>query len=74
MVDGTYHFRILNSIQSNLRPITLQGNLLAVSDDVARTVIWDWSAGTSAILEHRQDGFDVRVISQYTEFLCNFLT
>lgn len=58
-IDGTYHFRILNTIQSNLKPIALQGDLLAISDDAACTMIWDWRAGTSAILEHPPDDLAV---------------
>jgi len=62
-VDGTYHLRTLNTIRSNFKPVTLQGDLLAISDDVARTTIWDWRAGTSAILEHRSDDSAVWVAS-----------
>ena len=69
-VDGTYHFRILNTIQSNFKPVTLQGDLLAISDDVAQTVIWDWRSGTSAVLEHRTDDLAVWVGSQSSHFLC----
>jgi len=63
-VDGTYHFRTLTAIQSHLKPVTLQGDLLAISDDVAQTVIWDWRSSTSAVLEHRTDELAVWVASR----------
>jgi hypothetical protein len=63
--DGRYYFRTLNTIQSNFKPVTLQGDLLAISDDVAQTIMWDWRAGTSAILEHRTDDLAVWVASHF---------
>jgi hypothetical protein len=64
-VDGTYYFRTLNSLESNLKPVTLQGDLLAISDDVARTVMWDWRMDTSAILEHEPDHSAIWVASRF---------
>jgi hypothetical protein len=67
-VDGCCHLRILNTIHSNSKPITLHGDLLALSDDVARTTIWNWRANISAILEHSTDdlGSWVIIISLYS--------
>ena len=67
-IDGTYHFRTLNTIQLNLKPVTLQGDLLAISDDVARTVIWDWRTSASAVLEHQTDDLAVWVASHLPIF------
>jgi hypothetical protein len=71
-VDSTYHFRTLSTIQSNLKPVTLQGDLLAIGDDVARTMIWDWRAGTSAILEHQPEDLAVWVTSRFSSSLVQF--
>ncbi|KIK57623.1 hypothetical protein GYMLUDRAFT_1009574 [Collybiopsis luxurians FD-317 M1] len=38
-----------------MKPMTLSGNVLAMSDDVACTVIYNWKTGEFAILEHEED-------------------
>lgn len=44
----------LFSVSTSFRPITLQGDLLALSDDVSQTAIWNWRKGTYATLRHLQ--------------------
>jgi hypothetical protein len=42
-------------INTSFKPITLQGDLLAFSNDVAQTVIWNWKDATFATLQHLRD-------------------
>jgi len=49
---GASSLQTMRTIPSDLKPIKLHGDLLAISDDVSRTVIWDWRTGASAILQH----------------------
>ncbi|RDB17683.1 hypothetical protein Hypma_001259 [Hypsizygus marmoreus] len=53
--DGSCSFLPIISLESFLKPIHLEGELLALSDDVSQTVIWDWRHGTAAILQHPPD-------------------
>jgi len=57
--NSTYHLRTLKTIRSNFRAIKLEGDSLAISDDVARTVVWNWRTDTSAVLEHPEDNMGV---------------
>ncbi|KAJ3822071.1 hypothetical protein F5880DRAFT_1577519 [Lentinula raphanica] len=38
-----------------MKPMTLSGQLLAMSDDIASTVIYNWKTGAFAVLEHEED-------------------
>ncbi|KAJ3800040.1 hypothetical protein GGU11DRAFT_774748 [Lentinula aff. detonsa] len=38
-----------------MKPMTLSGQLLAMSDDTASTVIYNWKTGAFAVLEHEED-------------------
>ncbi|KAJ4497900.1 hypothetical protein C8R41DRAFT_171568 [Lentinula lateritia] len=42
-----------------MKPMTLSGSLLAMSDDTASTVIYNWKTGAFAILEHEEDEIGV---------------
>jgi hypothetical protein len=53
--DGTYRFRSVFSMESQLKPTKLHGDLLAISDDLYRTEVWNWRLGTSAILKHTHE-------------------
>lgn len=44
------------SIPSTLKPITLEGDLLALSDDLGETIIFNWKTSASATLQHVLDG------------------
>ena len=53
--DGAYRFRSVFSMESLLKPTKLHGDLLATSDDLYRTEVWNWKLRTSAILEHTHE-------------------
>lgn len=38
-----------------MKPMTLSGHVLAMSDDTASTVIYNWKTGAFAVLEHEED-------------------
>ncbi|KAF9459523.1 hypothetical protein BDZ94DRAFT_1284354 [Collybia nuda] len=57
-VDHNYRLHPIRSINTTFRPVTLQGTLLAIGDDISETVIWDWTTGASASLQHPQDEAD----------------
>ena len=50
--DGYPAFHTVSTISTRMRPITLQGDILAVSDDVADGVIQNLKDGTCAALRN----------------------
>lgn len=44
------------SIPSTYKPVALEGDLLAMSDDVNETIIFNWRTGAYATLQHTHDG------------------
>ena len=56
--DGTTDFHSLGTIDTSMRPITLQGDLLAYSDDSSRTVITNWRTGALALLQGADEPVD----------------
>ncbi|KAJ3852621.1 hypothetical protein EV368DRAFT_40617 [Lentinula lateritia] len=56
-----------------MKPMTLSGSLLAMSDDTASTVIYNWKTGAFAVLEHEEDeiGHDhiIQVVFAYRSVL-----
>lgn len=56
--NGTTDFRSLGAIDTSMRPITLQGDLLAYSDDSSRTVITNWRTGALALLQGADEPVD----------------
>lgn len=50
----------------------LQGDLLAIANDISETVIWNWTSGTSATLQHPQDETDEWQVSVSHKIL-NFI-
>lgn len=53
--EGTSSLRTIFTIPSRMKPTQLHGDLLAISDDVSQTVIWNWRAAASAVLQHQDD-------------------
>ncbi|KAF8188673.1 hypothetical protein BJ912DRAFT_968162 [Pholiota molesta] len=53
--DSTYSFKRVYSITTKLKPVTLEGDLLALTDDNEQTVICNWKTGASAILDYSTD-------------------
>ncbi|KAF5337438.1 hypothetical protein D9758_017168 [Tetrapyrgos nigripes] len=43
------------SIDVAMKPMTLEGDFIAMSDDLAQTTIYNWKTGDYAILKHLQD-------------------
>jgi hypothetical protein len=39
-----------------MKPVTLIRDLLALSDDISQTAIWNWKIGSYAILQHANEG------------------
>ncbi|KAF9009566.1 hypothetical protein BDQ17DRAFT_1538976 [Cyathus striatus] len=52
---GTVSLESITSVKTNFRPITLQGDLIAVSDEMSQTAIWNWKHNTYAILDQKQE-------------------
>ncbi|KAF8956748.1 hypothetical protein BDZ97DRAFT_1825834 [Flammula alnicola] len=53
--DSTYSLEEMYSVDTTMKPTTLVGDLIALTDDVSQTAIWNWRDGTSAVLEHSID-------------------
>ncbi|KAF8064444.1 hypothetical protein FPV67DRAFT_1782692 [Lyophyllum atratum] len=53
--EGESSLKTICTIPSSLKPVKLHGDLLAMSDDVSRTVVRNWRTGTSAVLNHPAD-------------------
>ncbi|KAG5729342.1 hypothetical protein E4T56_gene9917 [Termitomyces sp. T112] len=49
--NGGLSIQTTVTISSSMKPTKLEGDLLAVSDEVSQTVVWNWRARTSAILK-----------------------
>ncbi|KDR65832.1 hypothetical protein GALMADRAFT_260029 [Galerina marginata CBS 339.88] len=47
-----YSFEELYSADTDMKPITLMGDFLALSNDISQTAVWNWQNGQYAILEH----------------------
>lgn len=47
----TFHPQIMRP----MKPMTLSGHVIAMSDDTASTVIYNWKTGAFAVLEHEED-------------------
>ncbi|KAH9477170.1 hypothetical protein JR316_0011087 [Psilocybe cubensis] len=51
--DGSlYELLVLQEIQAEMKPITLEGDILALSDEVSQTVIWNLKTKTYGLLQH----------------------
>ncbi|KAG6852862.1 hypothetical protein C0991_008497 [Blastosporella zonata] len=48
--NGTFSLQPIHSIPSHMKSMKLHGDLLALSDEVSRTVVWNWRLQISAIL------------------------
>lgn len=53
--DNRFTFETIAIIDSPFRPVALQGDILAFSDSIADTVIWNWRNQRRAILRHAAD-------------------
>lgn len=49
---GTHYLRTVFSMESQLKPTELHGDILTISDDLDHIEVWNWRLGTSAILQH----------------------
>ena len=49
-----YDFEEMYTVDTSMKPVTLMRNLLALSDDISQTAIWNWQTGSYAILQHLQ--------------------
>ncbi|KAM5541037.1 hypothetical protein V8D89_005348 [Ganoderma adspersum] len=58
--DGTSCFQPICSIATTFRPIALNGELIAFSDDGSETVIMNWRENTFALLKGSQRPIDER--------------
>jgi len=43
-------------MNTDMKPMTLMQDFLALSDDIAQTVILNWQIGSYAVLQHTNDG------------------
>lgn len=53
------------SIPTTLKPVTLEGDLLAMSDDIRETIIFDWKSNAYATLEQSQDEQGILQVSRW---------
>ena len=53
---STYDLEEVYTVDTLMKPMTLMGDLLALSDDISQTAIWNWRIGSYAILQHANDG------------------
>ncbi|KAG6831114.1 hypothetical protein H0H87_006139 [Tephrocybe sp. NHM501043] len=49
--NGEFSLQSIHTIASDMKPTNLHGDLLALSDEVSTTVVWNWRAQTSAVLQ-----------------------
>ncbi|TBU24915.1 hypothetical protein BD311DRAFT_728696 [Dichomitus squalens] len=56
--DGTSCFRSICNIATTFRPVALQGDLIAFSDDASETIIMNWHENTFAMLKGFQRPVD----------------
>jgi hypothetical protein len=49
-LDTTYTFQEMYSVATDMKPITLLGDVLALDDSRSRTTLWNWKEGTYATL------------------------
>ncbi|KAE9409532.1 hypothetical protein BT96DRAFT_848152, partial [Gymnopus androsaceus JB14] len=49
--EDTLHLQTMRP----MKPMNLSGHVLAMSDDTASTVIYNWKSGAFAVLEHEED-------------------
>lgn len=47
-----YELQELHELQIDMKPITMNGDLLALSDEVSQTVIWNLETGSYGLLQH----------------------
>ncbi|KIK04175.1 hypothetical protein K443DRAFT_676139 [Laccaria amethystina LaAM-08-1] len=47
----TYTLNSIASLNTVFRPIALSGDVLALSDDISKSLLWDWQHSTYAILQ-----------------------
>ncbi|TFK37200.1 hypothetical protein BDQ12DRAFT_685499 [Crucibulum laeve] len=50
--NGELMLENIFSVNTHFRPINLEGDLLALSDEVSQIAIWNWRKGTYATLQH----------------------
>ena len=53
-------FRSICNIATTFRPVALQGDLIAFSDDASETVVMNWRENTFALLKGSQRPVDER--------------
>ena len=51
-IDTTYAFQEIYSVATDMKPVTLLGDVLTLADSRSQTAIWNWKDGTYAILQH----------------------
>ncbi|KAF8148401.1 hypothetical protein B0H34DRAFT_668655 [Crassisporium funariophilum] len=52
---GSFSLREVYSVGTRMKVMTLVGELLALSDAVSQTALWNWKNGTYALLQHTDD-------------------
>jgi len=53
---STHDFEEMYTVDTPMKPVTLMRDLLALSDDISQTAIWNWQTGSYAVLQHENDG------------------
>lgn len=53
--NGLPQMKSISVLRTSARPVSLQGDLLATSNDLNETTVWNWKASTCAVLVHPFD-------------------
>ncbi|KAF8637532.1 hypothetical protein AX17_002758 [Amanita inopinata Kibby_2008] len=56
--DGTVKFETVTSVVTRFMPMTLHGDILALSNDLTQTAIWNWRSNEYAMLHNTRDEED----------------
>jgi len=57
--DSCCRFSEIYSVETSMKPMTLAGDILALSDEVSQSAIWNWRDGSCASLKHSADDLTV---------------
>jgi hypothetical protein len=66
--DAAYAFQEIHSVSTDMKPVTLLGDVLALADSRSQTALWNWKDGTYSILRHFTEE------SAYIQVRCRTLT
>ncbi|PPQ94259.1 hypothetical protein CVT25_004915 [Psilocybe cyanescens] len=51
-IGSKYSLQEMHVINFDMKPVTMNGDILALSDDFSQTAIWNWRTGSYGLLRH----------------------